>query len=353
MVLTVDSIKSHNLILLECISGSKAYGLDTSKSDTDKRGVFYLSRKSFYGLHSIDQISNETNDESYSELGRFFELLIKSNPTMIELLNTPEEHVMHQHPFFKHIKAEFYLSKQCKDTFAGYAITQVKKARGLNKKILNPIEKQRKSILDFCYVPYDQGAIPLQKFLEDKGLKQEDCGLTKIPHMHEVYGLYHDESGHYKGVMRKEEANDVALSSISKGEEPLTIMSFNKSGYSAYCREYKEYWEWVEKRNDARYDNTMAHGKRYDAKNMMHTFRLLNMAHEIAIDGKVNVRRPDRDFLLRIRAGDFEYEYLLEQAEDKISAMQEAYQSCDLPDSPDVEKLNELLVGFREEIYIK
>jgi hypothetical protein len=63
-------------------------------------------------------------------------------------------------------------------------------------------------------------------------------------------------------------------------------MNFNKDSYSIYCREYKEYQEWEKKRNEQRYQSTLSHGKSYDAKNMMHTFRLLNMAEEIAYISK-------------------------------------------------------------------
>ncbi len=74
-------------------------------------------------------------------------------------------------------------------------------------------------------------------------------------------------------------ANDVQLSSIPKGVDPAATMHFNKDAYSIYCREYAAYWLWV-------------------AKNMMHTFRLLNMAEEIAIH-----RQVIEDLLVRIREG--------------------------------------------------
>ena len=76
-------------------------------------------------------------------------------------------------------------------------------------------------------------------------------------------------------------------------------MNFNKDSYSIYCREYKEYQEWEEKRNEHRYQSTLSHGKSCDAKNMMHTFRLLNMAEEIALHKQVIVKRDDRIFLLK------------------------------------------------------
>ena len=80
--MTVGEIKNRGLLLFECISGSRAYGLDTAKSDTDMKGVFYLPVEQFYGLHYIPQASNETNDVVYYEIGRFVELLAKNNPNI-------------------------------------------------------------------------------------------------------------------------------------------------------------------------------------------------------------------------------------------------------------------------------
>ena len=42
--------------------------------------MYYLPKDQFYGLQYIPQVSNETNDEVYYELGRFVELLLKNNP---------------------------------------------------------------------------------------------------------------------------------------------------------------------------------------------------------------------------------------------------------------------------------
>lgn len=104
-------------------------------------------------------------------------------------------------------------------------------------------------------------------------------------------------------------------------------MYFNRDGYSTYCKEYREYWDWVGKRNEERYENTQSHGKNYDSKNMMHVFRLLDMAIEIAGEKKINVKRPNRDFLLNIKAGKFEYEELLKMAEEKHSEMYIAFEN--------------------------
>ena len=128
-------------------------------------------------------------------------------------------------------------------------------------------------------------------------------------------------------------------------------MTFNKDGYSTYCKEYKEYREWEESRNQARYESTLAHGKSYDAKNMMHTFRLLNMAEEIARDKKENVYRHDRDFLLEIRSGKFEFDVLMEKIEERMTDIKTLYEASDLPEHSDAEKAENILVRIREQFY--
>ena len=137
--MTISDLKSGELIILECISGSRAYGLDTPSSDTDIKGVFLLPKEDFYGLNYVPQVNNETNDIVYYELRRFLELLSQNNPNILELLNTPEEAILYRHPFLAEIKPEIFLSKLCKDTFGNFALSQIKKAKGLKKKIMNPL----------------------------------------------------------------------------------------------------------------------------------------------------------------------------------------------------------------------
>ena len=351
--MTIQELKEKKLIILECISGSRAYGLATPESDTDIKGVYILPKEEFYQLEKVEQVNNETNDIVYYELRKFMELLARNNPNILELLATPKDCILYKHPLMELIQANDFLSKECKNSFGSYAMTQIKKAKGLKKKIVNPIDKERKTVLDFCYVSHKQGAIPAQKFLQLQGIKQENCGLSKIPHMHEVYGLYYSENENYKGLAKHKEVHDISLSSISKGEEPIAVMSFNKTGYSKYCKDYKEYWQWVDKRNNERYANTIENGRNYDAKNMMHTFRLLNMAKEIGESGNINVIRPERDFLLAIRKGGYEYQELQSKAELLMHEVEQLFNKSDLPDNIDIEKVNNLLVQIRNEFYLE
>lgn len=351
--MTIEDLKERNLIIFECIVGSRGYGLDLPTSDTDIKGVFILPEDEYYGLNYIEQVSDEKNDIVYYELKRFVDLLLKNNPTLIEMLGSTEKNILYKDSLFDQFTSELFLSKLCKNTFANYAIQQVKKAKGLNKKIVNPVDKERKNILNFCYIQQGQGAITLNSFLKQKDWKQENCGLVNVPHMRDLYALFYDEQGLYKGIMRKDIANEVLLSSVSEEAETKALLFFNKDGYTKYCKDYKEYWEWVEKRNEVRYANTVSHAKNYDAKNMMHTFRLLDMAIEILEQGKIIVYRPNREELLNIRQGVFEYDDLVQKAEEKIQYIEKAYENSVLPEEPIKEKIEKLLINVRKEYYLR
>lgn len=348
---TIQEVKKNGWLIFEAIAGSRAYGLDGPKSDTDIRGVFVLPKEQFYSLEYTGQVSNDTNDIVYYELRKFMELLLKNNPNIVELLNVPEACVLYKHPVMDLVKPEMFLSKLCEPTFANYAFTQIKKAYGLEKKIVNPVDEQRKSVLDFCFVYLGKETMPLSAYLESKGKDQEHIGLAAIDHLRDCYNLYYNESLNYSGVAKKENANDVSLSSIPKSELPEAMLFFNKDNYSMYCKRYKEYWDWVAKRNNERYKTTMTHGKNYDSKNMMHVFRLLLIAKEIASEGKVNLHRKDRKFLLNIKEGKFEYEELVAKAEAMKDELPLLYQQSNLQDTPDAVAVNKLLIKMREVYY--
>jgi uncharacterized protein len=354
--MTLQDLQHDNQhVLLRCISGSQAYGLALPHSDTDIKGVFVLPKVEYYGLQYIDQLNNDTNDMMYYEIKKFIDLLLKNNPNIIELLSTPNDCVLHKHPVMDLIQPEMFLSKLCNQTFGQYAFAQIKKAKGLNKKIVNPIAKDRKTVLDFCYMVQGQGSVPAKQWLAEKNVMHEHCGLVKIDHMRDMYALFQksqtNEPVKFRGIFSGETADDVLLSSVPKGLEPLAILCFNKDGYSIYCKDYKAYWAWVNERNEERYANTVNHGKNYDSKNMMHVFRLLNMAEEIARFKQVNVRRTDREELLKIRAGEFLYEDLVKRAEDKMARINELFIASDLPDAPDWENAQNILIGMRQVVY--
>ena len=208
-------------------------------------------------------------------------------------------------------------------------------------------------MLDFCFILKGYSSVPLKDWLTENNYLQERCGLTSIPHSKGVYALFYDETNtlHYKGIMSSELANDVSLSSIPKGEKEKAYLFFNLEGYSSYCKDYREYWDWVELRNEDRYLGNIGHGKGYDAKNMMHTIRLLQVAQEILSTGKLNVKRSNREDLLAIKSGKFEYEQLLNMADALMHDIEIAYAQSKLPAEPKRELIEAVLVEMRDELY--
>lgn len=359
--MTIQELRDNNLILFECLSGSYAYGTNKPSSDMDYRGVFILPKDNIYGFNYIDQVNDETNDIIFYEIGRFLELLETNNPNIIEILNMPPENIVYKHELFDIIlnnKSKF-ITKKCKNTFGGYASTQIKKARGLNKKIVNPVDKERKSILDFCYIIDGYKSRPLKEFLDNSGYNQAKCGLVNVPHARDVYALFYDSysskegSGMgYRGIMNEDESsNEVRLSSVPEGEKPVTTIIYNKDGYSKYCKDYKEYWDWVEKRNSDRYETNASHGKNYDSKNMMHCVRLLRMAKEIGLTGQVNVKRHDVADLMLIRNGEKEYDDLIVEAQSIMDSMEKIYVNSNLPEDVDHNFVNNMLIIIRTLFY--
>lgn len=352
-MLNIEFLKQNNLILFEAIAGSKSFGLATETSDTDIKGIYFLPKNEFFGLNYIPQVSNKTNDIVYYEIGRFVELLQKNNPNILEILATPEDCILYKNPLMDLLKFEDFVSKLCKDTFAGYAISQIKKAKGLNKKILNPMDKERKSILDFCYILQNYGSIPLKKWLLENGKAQEKCGLVNIPNTKGMFALFYDESGEllYNGIIQNEEANQVSVSEVPKEEMLTSYLFCNLDSYSTYCKDYKEYWKWVSERNENRYNVNRNHGQNYDSKNMMHTIRLLQSCEHIFKTNSMEIRVENRDELLDIKAGNWSYEAVMQKAENLINSIEHQYTISKLRDYPDLEKTSEILVAIREILY--
>ena len=98
MTYTIKDLKDKGLIIFEAIMGSQAYGTNTPESDTDIRGVFVQPLEDALKYGYVEQVSDETNDITFYELGRFIDLLIGNNPNILELLAAPKDCVKFVHP---------------------------------------------------------------------------------------------------------------------------------------------------------------------------------------------------------------------------------------------------------------
>lgn len=388
---TFDLIRKEGRLLYEFVRGSHLYGLNTEESDIDTSGVYVCTRDELLGCFGYRaQVTDSKHDNTWYEAGELIRLLLKSNPTVMESLFVPEDKIIGEvHPLMQMIidNREQFLTKECFNPFFGYAKSQIEKARGLNKKIVNPI-KERLTPFDFIYTFKGQGSTKFRDWLANRNLHQTFCGLVNIPNMHDIYGVYYDFGAHvsshddwkedmafltfaceyfhdgdidevksrlngmspigYRGVIHEEaESNGLRLSSIDdKNTRPICFISYNHDGYSSHCRAYAEYQTWVKERNPRRYESNLE--KTYDSKNMMHCFRLTHMAGEIAEGKGMILRRSwDKQFLMDVRNHKFEYDEIIGMLEDEKKRMNLLMEQSTILEKIDNNYVNQLMIEIR------
>lgn len=411
---TQKFIRENDLILGEAVIGSHAFNLHNEKSDKDMYGLFFLDRNDFFSLqHRVDKEFKdvvvkekpEDDDITYMEIGKFFELLNNNNPNVLEILAALDGFIAPDNGTTGlgiQLDWSKILSKKCEHSFGDYAFAQIKKARGLNKTINNPVDEVRKTPLDFCRLMDNGQTYDLRKWLEKRGLDQKFCGIVNLSNARDSYALYYDWVSYdlFSGVCSEEEveeakrdrresglpmgygfkgieienSNEIRLSSIPKDWDKYTTMhtnrssvpsshpsthpnieflgniSYNKDGYIRHCKDYERYWKWTKERNPERYEHNLK--QNYDTKNISHCIRLLSVAQEIGQGkGLILERTDDRQFLLDVKYGLVEYDVAMAYAENILKGLPELYKNSNLPETPDFEYLNETLIGLRKTLY--
>lgn len=358
-------------IIFKVLVGSHAYGTNIEGSDEDFKGVYIQSPESVLE-HGYQEQVTINKDEIYFEIKRFVELCCTGNPTMLEVLYSPEDCIIYKHEVFNKLISERdkFLSKSCKYSFGGYAYSQISKAYGLNKKMNWEKSKiTRKGILDFCYFyTKDNKVVSVLDWLKKEGYTQEFVGLTSLPHFRYMYNVYYD---HIKGmksdnpkfveqdgftfngiVKNLETSQDISLSEVPEWYKICEgLLYFNKDEYSVHCKHYKEYQDWLANRNTQRYVDTQEHGQQIDGKNLLHCYRLLEMGTEIAINKTIKVRRDNANFLISIRKGKHNLQELLDNALLKREELDKAFDKSTLPDNVDRGYFLKLVTSIRKEFY--
>lgn len=295
------------------VHGSHAYGLNTETSDIDIKGIAIPPKEYFLGfMQRFEQAESKNPDMAIYDIRKFFQLAVDCNPNIIEILWGADDDVIQSNWIgedLRTFKAQF-LSQKARHTFAGYAHAQLKRIKTHKKWLLNPPshkpERAEFSLPETSIVSKDiMGAI---QNLEDKG----------------TIGAHEEEFG------------------------PMVMQAYQKErAYHNALREWSQYLNWKANRNPARAEIEAAFG--YDCKHAMHLIRLMRMCREILTESNVVVKRPDREELLAIRNGAWEYDKLVEWAEAQDAEMAELAKTSTLRHSPDRNYLDGLCKSWVEE----
>lgn len=357
------------------IVGSQAYGLATETSDTDYRSVYIQDNADLLSNIYTPRIEYSKDDVGY-EIRRFLELANKADPGVLELLYLPENCIIHKTPEWDYLILfrEKFLTRECYKTFTNYAKSQINKSQATNKKYnWEKHRTEKKDVLDHCtFLEKTTGkTYKIKDWLKQEGYDQSQVGLAKIDGFRDSFKLYLDElkwskdnpPNHrfnldfddrgYRGIIG-EDSLEPRLSEIELylNNQWFGVLYFNREQYSIHCREYKEYQEWLSKRNEERVAVNKEHGQEYDSKNIMHLVRLMNEAEDIAIKKEIIVNRSfERDYLLSIKRGDQDLKELINQSEERADNLKELFGTSTLVDKCEI-NLNKLEFDLRHIINV-
>lgn len=273
-----------NLVYL-ILSGSRSYGLDRTGSDVDTRGICIPPRRFLFGLDRFEQHESADHNHVVFGLEKFVRLALDANPNIIEMLYVEPRHILMCDRFGEQLLAH-------RELFLSRKVGE--RFAGYAIDQLGRMERHHRWLVDPPAGQPDPAAYG--------GVAKE--GRIRWPHF---------------DAQRR---------------------------YQADLKHWNSYLEWVRNRNPARAALEAQFG--YDTKHAMHLFRLLRMGEEILREGKVQVFRPDAEWLLSVRDGALSYEEVLAMAAHHQVRLKDLVESSPLPDRPDVEAADALLIRLQE-----
>ena len=301
-----------NRIMLLGLGGSYAYGTNNKSSDIDFRGVTLMMPSDLLGLTEFEQYEDDKTDTVIYGFNKLVKLLLECNPNTCEMLGLDEDQYLIRSELGQELidNRRLFLSKRAIRSFGGYADTQLRRLQNAIARDTLPQSDREKHILKSV--------------------------------MNALDGFNRRYAGKENGSIRLY---------IDRAENPeLDTEIFVDASYKHFpLRDYTDLWgtlrtvvrdyDKIGKRNKKKDDNHLN-------KHAMHLIRLFMMAIDILEKGEIRThRKDDLPTLLAIRRGDHmladgtfspEFYEMLEEYEHRLD---EAAAKTDLPDNPDMEKV--------------
>jgi uncharacterized protein len=299
------AIRSQTIYLTK--HGSVAYGTNTPHSDVDEKGVAVMTDPAYYfGYERFEQKDSgwvDGNDRVIYDIRKFVALASDCNPNIVEVLYVDKKDII------KITWAglalldmrEMFLSQKAAYTFGGYAHSQLKRMEGHHRWL---------------------NTAPTEPKVESFTNKHKVAPGTKWN--------------------RKLGGHEITVSMSNL--DTIDIDHIDHEAFDAAKKDYKNYVDWKANRNAARAAIEAEHG--YDCKHAYHLIRLLRMAKEIVGEGKVLVKRPDREELLAIRNGKYTYKELIGLAEELKYEVDLALLTSPLPKDSDRKAIQKRLIDI-------
>lgn len=307
----VDHPQLQNIIYLT-LSGSRGYGTDNADSDYDLRGALSEDKNSLFGLDSFEQFEDPATDTVIYGLKKFVTLCAHGNPNTLELLGTDEQQIVVMTPAGRLLRdhAELFLSKEVTQSFGNYATAQL-------RRLSNAL----------CHDQYDE----LKQELHMKNSLE-----AQLNHFERTYS--HFDRGSIRLHVDEAAANPQLMVDITLKDFPLREFTGIYSEMSNTIKTYNK----LNHRNRKKDDKHLY-------KHAMHLIRLLITGTDI-LNGKgiITRRTAEHELLMDIRNGRLTFSDIFELAEQKQKIFLQAAAGSQLPDKPDLARINQLLIQIYE-----
>lgn len=346
----ISWIKDKTIYL--AVHGSRAYGTNVETSDYDYRGITICPKQYYFGAlqSNFEQAELKDPDSVIYEIRKFVKLAAEANPNCMEVLFVDESDIIHITELGQELldNRDLFITKKVKHTMCGYAYSQLKKMQHKRQLCMNPPSKYptRKDLglPEETIIPQDQLAAANAEVEKELNKMQFDFmenldEATKIEIRSSMAKMLTDLK------ISKEDQWQSAAKTIGLSDNLIEVMKLERA-YASKKREWDQYQEWLSNRNKARAADEAKYG--FDLKNGLHLVRLLKMAKEILLTGKVIVKRPDKEELLDIRNGKKTYEEIMTFAGNIQKELDEIYLSSKLPISADKQKIDNLCINLIE-----
>lgn len=328
---TNKNLNKHLMILT--LGGSYSYGLNNEKSDLDIRGITTNTKEEILTMRCRDKpYENKKTDTTIYTLTQIINLLYNCNPNTIEILGCKDEHYFILTKEGKLLKdnSNLFLSKRAIGSFGGYANSQLRRLTNALARDSYTHNEKEKHIL---------GTI------ESMFLKLED--RFKEIKNNDDFQLYIDKTD-------KEEYDEEIFMDINLKHYPLRDFKNIYCDMNNIINDYDK--ANLNHRNNKKDDIHLN-------KHISHLFRLYIMGTEI-LEGKgINTYRTnDRQFLLDLKSGKYvtkksdgteDYSFVNDLLEPYIKEFEYAKEYTELPDKPNYERINELVMEINRGVLSK
>lgn len=375
-------VDTHTIFL--AVTGSHAYGMARPTSDVDVRGAAVVPRKvrdSFYlkfdqftstkqqgswgpsSEGALKQLAkHETAGRCYDgetdlciySLTKLVALAANNNPNVLELLYMDDRDVLLTTDKWEKIVEgrDLFLSKRCRHSYTGYAMSQLKRIKGHREWLLNPPTapptRQEYDLPNESVLPADvrnQIDEAVKKITSRWKLTDGFEDLLVGPALDSLVLRvrdFHATMLQCEDDVLDEQVYELGAASIGLSKDVLYAIKQERK-YRAALKHWQQYTMWKAERNESRAELEAKHG--YDTKHASHLIRLLRTGLEILREHTIKVRRPDAEELMAIRDGRWSYDELMDRAEKIQADLSEAYGQTTLRRGPDQSAIDNLLLS--------